>query len=147
MSSNLILNNAGIFWDYLWSVAPTFHTDISALAGGGEQRRARWEFPLRHYKLPFAFFSIRKRNHHAETGKGEQEMIFGFCGTLGSGKGTAIELLQKEYGAISFSLSDEIREECRSRGLGLERTNLSKRYRFYLSYRNYNSISLKSVGI
>ena len=51
-------------------------------------------------------------------------MIFGFCGTLGSGKGTAIELLQKEYGAISFSLSDEIREECRSRGLGLERTNL-----------------------
>ncbi len=51
-------------------------------------------------------------------------MIFGFCGTLGSGKGTAIELLQKEFGATSFSLSDEIRQECKKRGLGLERTNL-----------------------
>ncbi|MFA5247547.1 MAG: AAA family ATPase [Candidatus Micrarchaeia archaeon] len=51
-------------------------------------------------------------------------MIFGFCGTLGSGKGTAIELLQKEFSAASFSLSDEIRQECRKRDLGLERTNL-----------------------
>lgn len=51
-------------------------------------------------------------------------MIFGFCGTLGSGKGTAIELLQKEFGAAGFSLSDEIRQECKARGLGLERTNL-----------------------
>jgi len=51
-------------------------------------------------------------------------MIFGFCGTLGSGKGTAIELLQKDYGAASFSLSDEIRHECKKRDLGLERTNL-----------------------
>lgn len=51
-------------------------------------------------------------------------MIFGFCGTLGSGKGTAIELLQKEFGAISFSLSDEIRQECKARGLGFGRANL-----------------------
>ena len=51
-------------------------------------------------------------------------MIFGFCGTIGSGKGTAIELLQKEFGAASFSLSDEIRHECKKRDLGLERTNL-----------------------
>jgi dephospho-CoA kinase len=51
-------------------------------------------------------------------------MIFGFCGTIGSGKGTAIELLQKEFGAKSFSLSDEIRQECKKRGLGPERANL-----------------------
>jgi len=51
-------------------------------------------------------------------------MIFGFCGTIGSGKGTAIELLQKEFGAAGFSLSDEIRHECKKRDLGLERTNL-----------------------
>ena len=51
-------------------------------------------------------------------------MIFGFCGTIGSGKGTAIELLSKEFGAASFSLSDEIRHECKKRDLGLERTNL-----------------------
>lgn len=51
-------------------------------------------------------------------------MIFGFCGTIGSGKGTAIELLQKEFDAASFSLSDEIRHECKKRDLGLERTNL-----------------------
>jgi len=51
-------------------------------------------------------------------------MIFGFCGTIGSGKGTAIELLQKEFGAANFSLSDEIRHECKKRDLGLERSNL-----------------------
>jgi dephospho-CoA kinase len=51
-------------------------------------------------------------------------MIFGFCGTLGSGKGTAIELLQREFKAASESLSDEIRQECKRRGLGLERPNL-----------------------
>jgi len=51
-------------------------------------------------------------------------MIFGFCGTIGSGKGTAIELLQKDFGAASFSLSDEIRHECKKRDLGLERSNL-----------------------
>ncbi len=53
-------------------------------------------------------------------------MIFGFTGTFASGKGTAIEFLAKKYGAQAYSLSDEVREECRTRGLSVERPNLVK---------------------
>jgi len=53
-------------------------------------------------------------------------MILGFTGTFGAGKGTVIEIIAREYGAPVFSLSDEIRAECKRLGIGLQRDNLLK---------------------
>lgn len=50
--SNQIINNSHA-WDYGWSESTSYKTDISQLSGGGEQRRARWEQPIRKFKLPF----------------------------------------------------------------------------------------------
>lgn len=50
--------------------------------------------------------------------------ILGFTGTFAAGKGTVIDILCEEYGAAKFSLSEEIRDECRREGLGVGRENL-----------------------
>ncbi|MDD4292202.1 MAG: DUF2460 domain-containing protein [Clostridia bacterium] len=51
--SDRILNSIGVRYDYGWAVSVNFRTDVSQLGGGGEQRRARWEFPLRRFKIPY----------------------------------------------------------------------------------------------
>ncbi len=54
-------------------------------------------------------------------------IFIGLTGTFGSGKGTFAELVAKLVGEKNFamhSLSDEVREECKKQGLGLERANL-----------------------
>jgi len=51
--SDLIFNNLLINYDYGYRVAWQYKTDISQMSGGGEQRRARWDRPLRKFILPF----------------------------------------------------------------------------------------------
>ena len=51
-------------------------------------------------------------------------MILGFTGTFAAGKGTVIGILESDYKAKSYSLSDEVRAECKKRGLSNERKNL-----------------------
>ena len=51
--SERIFNSEIMFHDYGYKTTWTYKTDISTMAGGGEQRRARWERPLRRYLLPF----------------------------------------------------------------------------------------------
>jgi dephospho-CoA kinase len=50
--------------------------------------------------------------------------IIGLAGTNGSGKDTVGELLAKYHGYLFVSVSDMLREECRKRGLPVERENL-----------------------
>lgn len=50
--SDKILNNE-LNHDYQWKIGYNFKTDVSQSIGGNEQRRARWEAPLRKYTLPF----------------------------------------------------------------------------------------------
>ncbi|MFA6048975.1 MAG: AAA family ATPase [Candidatus Micrarchaeia archaeon] len=53
--------------------------------------------------------------------------FIGLTGTFGSGKGVFAEILQKlcgEKNFASYSLSDEVREECGKQGKTLERSNL-----------------------
>lgn len=62
--SNRILNNEclseSFYFDYGYKSAWNYKTDISQMVGGGEQRRARWEKPLRKYTLPFNNKAIPK---------------------------------------------------------------------------------------
>lgn len=55
--SDRILNNecfsSSFYYDYGYKANWSYKTDISAMAGGGEQRRARWDSPLRKFSLPF----------------------------------------------------------------------------------------------
>ena len=39
-------------FDYGWKISYSYKTLISTTNGGGEQRRARWEHPIRYYTLP-----------------------------------------------------------------------------------------------
>ena len=50
--------------------------------------------------------------------------IIGIGGTNGSGKDTAGEILAGEHGFRFISVTDMLREECRARGLPVERKNL-----------------------
>lgn len=50
-------------------------------------------------------------------------IIIGITGTLGSGKGTAVEYLKDKYGFKHFSASDFINEEVTRRGLPINRDN------------------------
>jgi dephospho-CoA kinase len=50
--------------------------------------------------------------------------IIGLSGTNGSGKDTVGEILAERYGYMFVSVSDLLREECRKRGLPVERENL-----------------------
>lgn len=50
--------------------------------------------------------------------------IIGIAGTNGSGKDTVGQILAEEFGYMFISVTDVLREECRSRGLTVERENL-----------------------
>jgi dephospho-CoA kinase len=50
--------------------------------------------------------------------------IIGIAGTNGSGKDLLGEILAKNYGYLDVSVSDFLREECKKRGLPIERENL-----------------------
>jgi dephospho-CoA kinase len=50
--------------------------------------------------------------------------LIGIGGTNGSGKDTLGEILAQDYGFLSISVSDFLRNECRKRGLAIERENL-----------------------
>lgn len=50
--------------------------------------------------------------------------IVGIAGTNGSGKDTVASLLAQRYGFLPVSVSDLLRDECRRRGLPVERENL-----------------------
>lgn len=50
--SDLVLNNLANP-DYSYKIGYNFKTEISQSIGGTEQRRARWDAPLRKYTLPF----------------------------------------------------------------------------------------------
>ena len=50
-------------------------------------------------------------------------MIIGLTGTLASGKDVVVDILKKK-GFIVLSLSDEVREEAKSRGIDITRENL-----------------------
>jgi len=52
-------------------------------------------------------------------------MIIGLTGTIASGKDIISDALKKR-GFIALSLSDEVREECKARGIELTRENLQK---------------------
>ncbi len=57
----------------------------------------------------------------------DKQKFIGLTGTFGSGKGVFAEILQKLCGPGNFaaySLSDEVREECKKQGKTLERQNL-----------------------
>lgn len=62
--STRIINNEcfseNFMYDYGYKTAWNYRTDISQLAGGGEQRRARWDSPLRKFTLPFNNKTIPK---------------------------------------------------------------------------------------
>jgi hypothetical protein len=51
--SERIFNSEIMNHDYGYKTTWIYKTDISTMSGGGEQRRARWEKPLRRYMLPF----------------------------------------------------------------------------------------------
>jgi len=51
-------------------------------------------------------------------------MIIGITGTNGAGKDTVAHMLAQKLSWPTFSLSDELREIARERGLGLDRTSL-----------------------
>lgn len=50
--------------------------------------------------------------------------IIGIAGTNGSGKDTVGDILAAKYGYLFVSVADLLREECRRRGLPVERENL-----------------------
>lgn len=50
--------------------------------------------------------------------------IIGIAGTNGSGKDTIGNILAAQYGFLFISVTDLLREECRVRGLPVERENL-----------------------
>lgn len=50
--------------------------------------------------------------------------IIGVAGTNGSGKDTVGHILAQKYGWLFVSVSDLLRDECRKRGLAVERENL-----------------------
>lgn len=50
--SNKIINNL-LTYDYGYEFGFNFKTDISQTIGGNEQRRARWDKPLRKYAIPY----------------------------------------------------------------------------------------------
>lgn len=58
--SDKIFNNCVMNYDYGYKTAWSYKTDVSTMTGGGEQRRARWEKPLRKYSLPFNNKTILK---------------------------------------------------------------------------------------
>ncbi|MBI4039765.1 AAA family ATPase [Candidatus Daviesbacteria bacterium] len=58
--------------------------------------------------------------------KSNPEIILGFVGKLGAGKGEAISYLIKKYDFYSTSLSDRIREEIKRRGQEITRETLQK---------------------
>lgn len=56
----------------------------------------------------------------------EPEIILGFVGKLGAGKGTAIDYLVEKHGFYSSSCSDRIREEIVRQGLEITRERLQE---------------------
>lgn len=50
--------------------------------------------------------------------------IIGIGGTNGGGKDTVAGLLEEEHGFLFISVPDMLRDECRARGLTIERKNL-----------------------
>lgn len=50
--------------------------------------------------------------------------LIGIGGTNGSGKDTLGEILAKDYGYLTVSVSDFLRQEAKKRGLAIERENL-----------------------
>lgn len=52
--------------------------------------------------------------------------LIGVAGTNGSGKDTVGHLLAEHYGFLFITVTDLLREECRKRGLPIERENLRK---------------------
>lgn len=48
-------------------------------------------------------------------------LVFGFTGTFGAGKGAAISILTERFGAVAYSTSEEVSEECARRGLPTDR--------------------------
>lgn len=63
MSERIINNECfseNFMYDYGYKTAWNYKTDISTMAGGGEQRRARWDYPLRKFTLPFNNKTIPK---------------------------------------------------------------------------------------
>ena len=50
--------------------------------------------------------------------------LVGICGTNGSGKDSLGHIMAEEFGFLFISVTDLLREECRQRGLPVERENL-----------------------
>ncbi|MFA5933526.1 MAG: AAA family ATPase [Microgenomates group bacterium] len=56
----------------------------------------------------------------------DPKLVIGFVGQICSGKGEADKYLGEKYGFVSFSLSDQIREEIKHRGLEITRERLAQ---------------------
>lgn len=54
------------------------------------------------------------------------KIVIGFVGKICSGKGEADKYLVEKYGFVSVSLSDQIREEIRKKGLDITRERLAE---------------------
>jgi len=54
------------------------------------------------------------------------KIVIGFVGQICSGKGEAVKYLTEKYGFVSFTLSDQIREEIRKRGQDITRERLAE---------------------
>ncbi len=55
-----------------------------------------------------------------------EQVIIGITGTLGAGKGTIVEYLQKTKGFKHYSMSDYITQQIKQRGLAVNRDNMVK---------------------
>lgn len=54
------------------------------------------------------------------------KIVIGFVGQICSGKGEAAKYLVEKHGFVSFSLSDQIRQEIKKRGLDITRERLAE---------------------
>src|SRR4029078_2311787 len=54
----------------------------------------------------------------------QQIKLIGVAGTNGSGKDTVGHILSEHYGFLFITVTDLLRDECRKRGLPVERENL-----------------------
>lgn len=114
ISTRIINNecfNASFNYDYNYKTSWGFKTDISQMAGGGEQRRARWDSPLRKFTLPFnnkAIASLQVLLAFFHDHKGAYESFY-----FWDNDNTALWTVPTSYKEITGSAVDAINTEWR----------------------------------